>query len=232
MKRILSRRDLLATAPVGLVGLIASGASQPASSLPAINKTPGEGPRRLGPVIPRIRAIAFDAFVLFNPASILAFARQIDRLEPASLVAAASAKLFADTWFYTSAGRYAGFDVLAADAFTSAARARGIELDPFDCQRLVGGYSNLTVWPDVPETLAILAGHGIRLAMLSNLSEHALRANLRGNQIEQYFEFVLSTDQARQFKPAPAAYALAIEAFRMPADRIGFAASARPGWRA
>jgi 2-haloacid dehalogenase len=66
--------------------------------------------------------------------------------------------------------------------------------------------------------------------MLSNLSERALRANLRANRVYEHFEFVLSTDQARQYKPSPRAYELAVRAFRIPREGIGFAASA--GWDA
>jgi 2-haloacid dehalogenase len=173
-----------------------------------------------------IRALAFDAFVLFDPGTIVDRARQIGLNDPAALVAAASARLFAYSWFYTSSGKYVGFEMLAADAFTVAARAQGIKLDASDVDHLVTGYSNLSVWPDVPAALDLLASCKIRLAMLSNLPEAALAANLRRGQIDKHFEFVLSTDRAQRFKPSPAAYELAIRAFKTPASQIGFAASA------
>ena len=71
---------------------------------------------------------------------------------------------------------------------------------------------------------------GVRLAFLSNLSEAALRANIRNAGIEDYFEPPLSTDRVRRYKPAPEAYQMAIDAFGLPKSAIGFAAFA--GWDA
>ena len=174
----------------------------------------------------RIRAIAFDAFVLFDPRIIVKRAREIAGKKGDALVAAASPKLFSYTWYYTSAGRYAGFNELAADAFKSAAQNLGLDLGRADLEGLVDGYANLELWPDANDAIQTLRDHDIRLAMLSNLSERALRANLRANRIDEHFEFVLSTDQARQYKPSPKAYDLAVRAFRDRRDQIGFAASA------
>jgi 2-haloacid dehalogenase len=179
----------------------------------------GQSPRR-------IRAIAFDAFVLFSPQTVAKRAREIAGEKGVPLFTAASTTLFGYTWYYTSAGRYAEFDELAADAFSSAAQSLGLSLSDAELHRLVSGYGKLTVWPDVPEAVETLRHHGIRLAMLSNLSSEALRANLSTNQIQDHFEFVLSTDEAQQYKPSPKAYNLASGAFRIPRSEIGFAASA------
>lgn len=174
----------------------------------------------------RIRAIAFDAFVLFDPRTILDRAMSLVGERGRALVSAASAKLFGYTWYYTSAGHYAGFNELAADAFASAAEALGLKLSKSGVNWLVDGYASLELWPDVPAALQLLRRDGVRLAMLSNLSELTLRKDLRGTGIEHLFEFVLSTDQARQYKPSPRAYDLAVRAFRLSKAEIGFAASA------
>ena len=180
-----------------------------------------------GRVLHPLRAFAFDAFVLFNPEVVVKRAREIAGDEKgAALVRAASAKLFGYTWYYTSAGRYAEFDELAAGAFSSAAQGLGFKLNRAETDRLVDGYTHLDLWQDVPDALETLRHHGIRLAMLSNLAERTLRANLRANGIDQHFEFVLSTDKAREYKPSQAAYDLAVRAFNAPREEIGFAASA------
>lgn len=174
----------------------------------------------------RIRAIAFDAFVLFNPHAILRQAAEVVGERAGALVSTASAKLFGYTWYYTSAGRYAGFNELAADAFGSAALDLGLKLSRADLDRLVAGYSSLELWPDALTALQTLRQHRIRLAILSNLSEPTLLANLRANKIEGLFEFVLSTDETHQYKPSPRAYDLAVRAFQLSRNEIGFAASA------
>jgi 2-haloacid dehalogenase len=173
-----------------------------------------------------IRAIAFDAFVLFDPRMLVARTREIAGDKGDALLTAASAKLFAYTWFYTSAGRYKPFDAVAADAFEFAAGSLGIALSSADLAHLIDGYVNLGIWPDVPAALEALRRRGVRLAMLSNLPDKTLRANLRAAAVDRHFEFVLSTDEARQFKPAPNAYRLGVQAFRLAKSQIGFAASA------
>ena len=187
-----------------------------------------------GPLLARaatpIRAIAFDAFVLFNTDAIVARAREVVGDMASAMVAAASSKLFAYTWYYTSAGRYVPFERLAAGAFKSAAQSLGSKPAAMDIDRIVAGYANLKVWPDIPGALQTLRGHGIRLAVLSNLSGRSLAASLRANGINGQFESVLSTDRVQQYKPSPKAYAEAVQALGVSKDKIGFAASA--GWDA
>ena len=51
---------------------------------------------------------------------------------------------------------------------------------------------------------------------------------MKHNGIDEYFEFVLSTDLAQAFKPAPKAYQLGVDAFGLRKEEIAFAAFA--GW--
>jgi 2-haloacid dehalogenase len=173
-----------------------------------------------------LRAVAFDAFVLFDPMLITARARETVGSRGADLVAAASAKLFAYSWLYTTAGHYEEFERLADAAFRFAAASLAIPLSDRDRAVLLRAYSELETWPDVAPALDTLRSAGIRLALLSNLPRAALAANLRRGGIDRRFDFVLSTDLVRQYKPAPAAYALAADSFRLPRAAIGFAASA------
>lgn len=53
---------------------------------------------------------------------------------------------------------------------------------------------------------------------------------LAGAELVDLFDAVLSTDEVRSFKPAPAAYALATEHFKLSKADIGFVAFA--GWDA
>lgn len=177
-----------------------------------------------------VRALAFDAFVLFDPTAIRDRALEVAGPKTASFVAAATSRLFAYTWFYTSAGRYRRFDDLAADAFQFAAASSGLTLSDVDIRGLTETYSNLDLWPDVAGALDRLLRDGTRLAVLSNMSEDAIVKNLRRGGIDAAFEHVLSTDRIQRYKPAPEAYRLAVSAFGLAAPSIGFAASA--GWDA
>ena len=177
-----------------------------------------------------LRAVAFDAFVLFDPWIVVEHAKAIVGERAKELVSTASARIFAYSWFYTSAGRYAGFETLARDAFGYAAEFHRLDAKPSDLDALVAAYSSLPLWTDVAESIERLRERNIRLSILSNLPNGALVSNLRSGGIDRHFELVLSTDQVRRFKPSPEAYALAVKALRLGPDQIGFAASA--GWDA
>ncbi len=55
-----------------------------------------------------------------------------------------------------------------------------------------------------------------------------LEAGIKNSGLEDMFDFLLSTDAAKQFKPAPRAYQMAVDAFRLNPEAIAFAAFA--GW--
>lgn len=177
-----------------------------------------------------LRAIAFDAFPIFDPRSIAALARESLGDRGDALAAAWSAKLFGYGWLETAAGRYSDFATLADAALRYSAEAIGITLDDTIRRALTGQYDKLDVWPDVKPALEQLRAAGLRLVFLSNLGAAALSANMQRNGIADLFEPPLSTDRVRAFKPARQAYAMAIEALRLPREQIGFAAFG--GWDA
>lgn len=178
----------------------------------------------------RLRAIAFDAFPIFDPRSIAALARERLGEKGDALTAAWFAKAFGYGWLESAAGRYLPFAALADAALRYTARTTGIALDEETRGVLVDQFDQLDVWPDVKPALARLRTAGVRLVFLSNLSEATLRANMKRNRIADLFESPLSTDRVRRFKPAPQAYRMAIEALRLPREQIGFAAFG--GWDA
>lgn len=177
-----------------------------------------------------VEAIAFDGFPIFDPRSVVAKIKSLVPDRGEALAQAWSTKLFGYTWLYTSADRYAPFDEVADEALRFSADALALTLSAAVRQRLVSAYAQLDVWPDVKPALEKLNAAGVRLAFLSNLGEDALRANMTRNGITAAFAHVLSTDRVRKFKPAPLAYAMAIDAFGLPKARIGFAAFG--GWDA
>lgn len=177
-----------------------------------------------------VEAIAFDGFPIFDPRSVGAMVKSLVPDRGEMLAQAWSTKLFGYTWLYTSADRYAPFDVVADEALRFSADALAVTLSAAVRTRLVGAYAQLDVWSDVKPALEKLNAAGVRLAFLSNLGEDALRANMARNGITAAFAHVLSTDRVRKFKPAPAAYAMAMDAFDLPKARIGFAAFG--GWDA
>jgi 2-haloacid dehalogenase len=79
-------------------------------------------------------------------------------------------------------------------------------------EHIMAGFSGLAVHPDVPSGVRALAGLGIRLVTLSNGSASIARRLLTDAGLDHAFESFLSVEQAGIWKPAPGAYAYALEA--------------------
>jgi 2-haloacid dehalogenase len=90
-------------------------------------------------------------------------------------------------------------------------------------------YPQLRDWPDVKPALTQLRAAGIRLAFLNNFTPAMLEANTRHAGLG-FFEFSLSVDAVRVYKPHPRAYQMGVDAFRLSPEEILFAAFA--GWDA
>lgn len=180
--------------------------------------------------LPRIRALAFDGFTIFDPRQVT---RTVTAMVPqggAALAAVWNNKLFALSWLETSAGRYSGFAVLADAALAQSAQSMGIELSPAQRTELVQTYRQLPAWPDAAAGLEQLRNAGIRLAFLSNLGADMLTDNLERNGLRALMDPPLSTDRVRAFKPAAKAYAMAPAHFGLAREEIGFVAFG--GWDA
>lgn len=199
--------------------LIGAAASTVAAALPA----------RAAAAAP-IRAIGFDGFPIFDPRGVAARVKAIVGDKGEAFAAQWSAKLFGYSWLETAAGRYRDFRTTADAALRHTAAAMQVTLSDAERATLVGAYDALDVWPDVRPALETLRGAGIRLAFLSNLGADSLTANMRRNDIAHYFDAPLSTDRVSAFKPSPKAYAMALDAWDIPREQIGFAAFG--GWDA
>ena len=178
----------------------------------------------------RVRAVAFDAFPILDPRPVFALAEELFPGKGFELSNAWRMRQFEYTWLRTVAGRYADFWQVTEDALVVAARTLKLGLDSRRRERLMNAYLELKTWPDVPEALDSLKAARIRLAFVSNFSKRMLEAGIKNSALDGVFEHVLSTDEVRQFKPAPRAYQMAVDAFGLTRDEIIFAAFA--GWDA
>ena len=173
---------------------------------------------------PAVRAIAFDAFPIFNATQLHAAVLVHYPDNGNALAASWLTRLFGLSWLLTAGGRYLPFEELAGIALDVVARESGQVISPTVRRELTRIFWQLNIWPDVPDALEQLRSRGVRLRFLSNLGEAQLEQNMRDNGIRHFFEPPLSTDQVRQFKPSPAAYRMANAAFGLPTAQIGFAA--------
>ncbi len=173
-----------------------------------------------------IKAIAFDAFPIFDPGPIGAMVEKLYPGKGAALNNGWRSKLFEYTWLYATAEQYRNFYQIAEDALKYAAAQNGCELSTDNKDQLLQQYLQLPLWPDVLPALERLKQAKIRLGFLSNFTEEMLRSCLGHSQVEDYFEHIISTDRVKTYKPHPRAYQVGMDVLKLKKDEILFAAFA------
>ncbi len=176
----------------------------------------------------RIRAVAFDAFPIFDPRPVFQACEQAAPGRGKDLADQWRTRLFEYQWLRALGGRYENFWTCARDALESAARSLDIELAAGTRDMLMQGWLQLRAWPDVAPALTALKRSGKRLVLLSNATPAMLGAGLKNSMLGQAFDHVLSTDRICSFKPDPRAYRLGEEALGLGKGEIMFVAFA--GW--
>jgi 2-haloacid dehalogenase len=111
-------------------------------------------------------------------------------------------------------GRYVDFTTAQRAALQMLARRIGRDVGDDEVDRIVNAMRQLPPHPEVAAALSLLKDAGFRQVALTNSPLDVARAQLEHAGIAPLFDDVLSADEVRQLKPAPAAYALV-------ADRTG-----------
>lgn len=178
----------------------------------------------------KIKAIAFDAFPIFDPRPVFALAEQLFPGKGAELSNAWRTRQFEYQWLRALSGRYADFWQTTEDALMFSAEMLKLDLTPEKRNQLMNAYLALKAWPDAAPALQTLKEAGIRLAFLSNATAKILDAGIKNAGLDGIFEHVLSTDKIKTYKPDPRAYQMAVDAFDLKREEILFVAFA--GWDA
>ena len=129
----------------------------------------------------RFRAVAFDAFPIFDPRPVFALAETLFPGKGSELSNAWRTRQFEYQWIRALSERYADFWQTTEDALAYAARLTHVELTEEKRARLMQAYLELRVWPDVPPALLALKEAGVRLAFLSNMTTQLLEAGIRNS---------------------------------------------------
>ena len=178
----------------------------------------------------KIKAVAFDAFPVFDPRPIFALSEKLFGSKGTELNNAWRTRQFEYTWLRSMSHNYADFWKVTEDALVFAAKLTNVELSTENRDQLMESYLELKPWQDVASSLKTLRDTGVRLVFLSNFTPKMLESNIRNSGLERVFEHVLSTDQIRSYKPDPRAYQLAVDTLNLKREEIAFAAFA--GWDA
>lgn len=207
----INRRDVLALAAAGVAAKVT------AFTPSGLAAEPGS-----------IKAIAFDGFPILDPRPVVALANELYPEKKQVFFQLFRTRLFEYQWLRAMGGQYKDFFSIIDDAHLFATAQLGLE--PIEEKRSLfqNSFLKLKAWPDVAETLQTLKAKGIKLAFLSNMTPAMLNAGIANSNLDGIFDFVLSTDAIRTYKPDPRAYQLGVDAFKLPKEQIAFAAFA--GW--
>ncbi|MFO1126626.1 MAG: haloacid dehalogenase type II [Methylocystis sp.] len=198
--------------------------------LASLSGSPAQARRSFGAATTRFKALAFDAFPIFDPRPIATLAERFFPGDGSRLVELWRTRQFEYSWLRTAAGQYADFMKVSEDALVFAGAALKLQMTDEKRDQLLRAYLALGTWPDAKPALQRLRQAGVRLALLSNLTPAMLEGSIATSRLEGVFEHVLSTDRAKTYKPAPNAYRLGLDAFGLPKGQILFVAFA--GWDA
>ncbi|HXA14086.1 MAG TPA: haloacid dehalogenase type II [Opitutaceae bacterium] len=180
--------------------------------------------------VPKIKAVAFDAFPIFDPRPVFALVEQLFPGHGTELSNAWRTRQFEYTWLRSMMGRYADFWQVTEDSLVFAAHNLKLELTPEKQARLMQAYLELKTWPDVAPALKTLQNLNLRLGVLSNITPKMLNASIANSGLNGVFDQILSTDPVKVYKPDPRAYQIGVDAFGLHPEEILFVAFA--GWDA
>jgi len=182
------------------------------------------------------RAVIFDAYgTLFDVHSVVAAAEQLFPGHGDALSQLWRQKQIEYTQLRTladpSGGLYEPFWAITLDALRFAAARLNLAsaLSPAAEKRLMDEYACLSAFPDTVAALRRLRDRPkCRLAILSNGNPQMLDIAVKSAGMTGLFDYVLSVETVRAYKPAASAYALGTQAFGCAARELVFVSS--NGW--
>jgi len=183
-----------------------------------------------------IRAVLFDAYgTLFDVHSVALTAEQLFPGKGAELSQLWRAKQIEYTHLRTLGCRYKRFWDVTRDALIYALARLDVEPEREQLERLMGQYACLSAFPENLAALRQLKARGLPLGILSNGTPGMLETAINSAGMGSFeglplFDHVLSVDAVGQYKTAPAAYQIGVDALGMAAKDILFVSS--NGWDA
>ncbi len=177
------------------------------------------------PIDQPIKALAFDAYgTLFDVFSVQALTEELFPTKGQQLTQIWRQKQLQYTWLVSLMGRYEDFWQITRRALIYGCKSLDLNDEPV-IDRLMNAYLRLQIYPEVAEGLQRLSQQ-IPLAILSNGSPMMLEGAVNHAGIEGYLKHVLSADAVGIYKPKPAIYQLALDAFgESDPAAIGFVSS-------
>ena len=176
----------------------------------------------------KIKAVAFDAFPIFDPGSIFKLINELVPTQAKQLIELWQLKQFSYQWLRGLANNYKNFLDIARDALDFALAQSKLHLGDKEKDLIMEGYNNLNIWPDVVPALEVIKKEGLKISFLSNMTSKMLHRGIQNSNLSEFFDHVISTDERRTFKPAVEAYEMAVQRLKLTKEEILFVPFA--GW--
>jgi len=141
-----------------------------------------------------IKAVAFDAFPIFDPRPIFKLVETMYPKKGKALNSAWKTRQFEYQWLRALSGKYVDFWQATDDALKFATKQLKINMSDEQHKTIMNSYLNLKPWPDVIPALKSLQDSNIRLSFLSNMTPKMLKTNMHNSRLDNFFEHVISTD--------------------------------------
>jgi len=127
------------------------------------------------------------------------------------------------SWLRSVMGEpFSDFWAVTVQSLQFALTSAGFMLSSKDVEEIASVFKRLRPFPEVSEALRALPA---RRAILSNGSQEMLNALVSHAGLADVFEFVISVDAARAFKPHPNCYALVETVMNVPRRNVVFVSS-------
>jgi 2-haloacid dehalogenase len=104
---------------------------------------------------------------------------------------------------------YIEFGKIGKSALEMIAERKGVILSEEEKKEVLSGILTLPPHPEVADSLKRLKEAGFKMAALTNSTQKVAQAQLENAKLIQYFDKVLSADEAKRLKPAKEAYEVA-----------------------
>src|SRR5580704_12795209 len=127
----------------------------------------------------KFKAIAFDAFPVFDPRPVAALCEALFPSKGSDLVNMWRTRQFEYTWLRTVSNRYVDFERITNDSLAFAANALKLDMTVEKREQLLKAHFELKSWPDAIPALTKLKESGARLAFLSNLTPAMLNGCIK-----------------------------------------------------
>jgi 2-haloacid dehalogenase len=176
----------------------------------------------------RYKAVLFDGLAIFNTGPVVTLANELFSGNITDFISVWRSKQFEYCWLRETAGQYADFWQVTREALHFAASKTGIPLDADKEQKLMNVFLQLPVWEDVKPGLELLKRKAVRLGILSNFTKTMLDSCIAHAGFEGLFSDVISTDEAKSYKPSAKSYQLGLHHTWLSKDEVLFVAFA--GW--